>query len=68
MTTNGSNNKGPNDLEYKVEFLTNQNAVLKTAIKKAVKEVHTLKYENSVLKRQIKFAEDWVGQLRDAGL
>ena len=52
----------------KVEDLTNKNAILKKAMRKAVNQIHTLKYENSVLGQKIKYAEDWVGQLREAGL
>jgi len=48
--------------------LTKQIEILKTAIRKAVNQIHTLKYENDVLNRKIKIAEDWVGQLRDIGL
>tara|TARA_R100000781_G_scaffold114867_2_gene87336 strand:+ start:1266 stop:1472 length:207 start_codon:yes stop_codon:yes gene_type:complete len=68
MAKNGSNNKGPNDLEHQIEFLKNQNEVLKVAIRKAVHQVHTLRYENNVLNRKVKLAEDWVGELRGAGL
>ena len=68
MAKNGSNNKGPNDLEHQIEFLKNQNEVLRVAMRKAVKEIHYLKYENSVLQRKIRLSEDWVGQLRGAGL
>ena len=42
--------------------------ILKDAVRKAVNQIHTLKYENDVLKRKIKIAEDWVGQLREVGL
>ena len=48
--------------------LTKQIEILKTAIRKAVGEIHTLKYENNVLNQKIKVAEDWVGQLRKVGL
>jgi hypothetical protein len=37
-------------------------------MRKAVKEIHSIKYENNVLQRKIRLAEDWVGQLRGAGL
>ena len=59
MAKNGSNNKGPNDLEHQIEFLKNQNEVLRVAMRKD---------ENNVLQRKIRLAEDWVGQLRGAGL
>ena len=48
--------------------LTKQIGVLKTAIRKAVNQIHTLKYENDVLNRKIKIAEDWVGQLKEVDL
>ena len=68
MSKNGTNNKGPNDLKYQIDFLTSQNNVLKVALRKAVREIHTLKYENDVLNRKIKIAEDWVGQLKEVDL
>ena len=64
----GMNSPEVKEWKNKVEYLTNQNTVLKTAIRKAVGQIHTLKYENDVLNRKIKIAEDWVGQLREAGL
>lgn len=48
--------------------LNKQIEILKTAIRKAVHQIHTLKYENDVLNRKIKIAEDWVGQLREVDL
>ena len=42
--------------------------ILKDAVRKAVNQIHTLKYENDVLKRKIKIAEDWVGQLKEVDL
>ena len=48
--------------------LNKQIGVLKTAIRKAVNHIHTLKYENDVLNRKIKIAEDWVGQLKEVDL
>jgi len=48
--------------------LNKQIGVLKTAIRKAVNQIHTLKYENDVLNRKIKIAEDWVGQLKEVDL
>ena len=54
--------------EIQVDSLSKQNEILKTAIRKAVNQIHTLKYENDVLNRKIKIAEDWVGQLREVGL
>ena len=37
MAKNGINNKGPNDLENQIEFLKNQNEVLRVAMRKALK-------------------------------
>ena len=54
--------------EIQVDSLSKQNEILKTAIRKAVNQIHTLKYENDVLNRKIKIAEDWVGQLREVNL
>ena len=48
--------------------LNKQVEILKTAVRKAVGEIHTLKYENDVLNRKIKIAEDWVGQLKEVDL
>jgi len=64
----GNNSPEMRALKDNNEFLTNQNKILKEALRKAVGQIHTLKYENSVLGRKIKLAEDWVGQLRDLGL
>ena len=54
--------------EIQVDSLSKQNEILKTAIRKAVNQIHTLKYENDVLNRKIKIAEDWVGQLKEVDL
>ena len=56
------------EAKAKIEFLDKQNGILKTAIRKAVNQIHTLKYENDVLNRKIKIAEDWVGQLKEVDL
>ena len=64
----GNNSPEMRALKDNNEFLTNQNKILKEALRKGVGQIHTLKYENSVLGRKIKLAEDWVGQLRDLGL
>ena len=39
------NDKGPNDLEYKIEFLTNQNDYLKRSNKKLVDKNKILEEE-----------------------
>ena len=64
----GMNSPEMKEAKAKIEFLDKQNGILKTAIRKAVNQIHTLKYENDVLNRKIKIAEDWVGQLREVGL
>ena len=63
----GMNSPEMKEAKAKIESLDKQNGVLKTAIRKAVNQIHTLKYENNVLNRKIKIAEDWVGQLEDVG-
>ena len=64
----GINSPEMKEAKAKMESLDKQNGVLKTAIRKAVNQIHTLKYENDVLNRKIKIAEDWVGQLREVDL
>jgi len=64
----GMNSPEMREAKAKIEALDKQKEILKTAIRKAVGQIHTLTYENSVLNRKIKIAEDWVGQLREAGL
>jgi len=64
----GINSPEMKEAKAKIESLDKQNGVLKTAIRKAVNQIHTLKYENDVLNRKIKIAEDWVGQLREVDL
>ena len=64
----GMNSPEMKEAKAKIEFLDKQNGILKTAIRKAVNQIHTLKYENDVLNRKIKIAEDWVGQLREVDL
>ena len=64
----GMNSPEMKEAKAKVKSLTNQTTILKTAIRKAVGQIHTLRYENNVLNRKIKIAEDWVGQLREVGL
>ena len=64
----GMNSPEMKAAKAKIEFLNKQNGILKTALRKAVNQIHTLKYENDVLNRKIKVAEDWVGQLRTTGL
>ena len=64
----GMNSPEMKEAKAKIEFLDKQNGILKTAIRKAVNQIHTLKYENDVLNRKIKIAEDWVGQLKEVDL
>tara|TARA_R110002110_G_scaffold5277_2_gene27288 strand:+ start:466 stop:768 length:303 start_codon:yes stop_codon:yes gene_type:complete len=64
----GMNSPEMKEAKAKIEALDKQKEILKTAIRKAVGQIHTLKYENDVLNRKIKIAEDWVGQLREVGL
>jgi len=64
----GMNSPEMKEAKAKIESLDKQNGILKTAIRKAVNQIHTLKYENDVLNRKIKIAEDWVGQLKEVDL
>tara|TARA_B100000029_G_C17135024_1_gene800225 strand:+ start:121 stop:333 length:213 start_codon:yes stop_codon:yes gene_type:complete len=56
------------ELQHNNQFLTNQNKVLKEALRKAIKQYREMVYARDVYKRKVDLAASWLDELRDAGL
>ena len=56
------------ELQHNNQFLTNQNKVLKEALRKAIKQYRETVYARDVYKRKVDLAASWLDELRDAGL
>jgi len=64
----GNNSPEMKTLKQSNEFLTNQNKVLREALRKAVKQYREMVYARDVYKRKVDLAANWLNELRDAGL